>query len=76
MTALTLPDKLWPRHLASDLSGDMPSLHMNRHLVCEVASSQALEGLHLSGRKSCLFVNDASRGKVQEDRRLPYISRI
>ncbi|NNM63484.1 MAG: 3-isopropylmalate dehydratase large subunit [Burkholderiales bacterium] len=55
MTAQTLFDKLWQRHrvpLAADADPDAPSLlYVDRHLVYEVTSPQAFEGLRLSGRK-------------------------
>lgn len=51
MTALTLLDKLWQRHLVSDLPGDMSLLYIDRHLVYQVTSPQAFEGLRRSARK-------------------------
>lgn len=55
MTALTLLDKLWQRHLVCDLPGDMSLLYIDRHLVYEVTSPQAFEGLRRSARKHCLL---------------------
>ena len=52
MQALTLLDKLWQRHLVCDLPGGMSLLYVDRHLVYEVTSPQAFEGLRLSGRKA------------------------
>ena len=47
----TLFDKLWQRHLV-DLSEDGEALiYVDRHLVYEVTSPQAFEGLRLAGRK-------------------------
>ena len=55
MTAQTLFDKLWQRHLVplgADADPDAPSLlYVDRHLVYEVTSPQAFEGLRLGGRK-------------------------
>ncbi len=47
----TLFDKLWTRHLV-DVSADGEALlYVDRHLVYEVTSPQAFEGLRLSGRR-------------------------
>ena len=51
MRALTLVEKLWQRHVVH-ASDDGPSLlYVDRHLVYEVTSPQAFEGLRLAGRK-------------------------
>nr|ABD64508.1 unknown [Pseudomonas alcaligenes] len=48
---LTLFDKLWQRHLV-DVNEDGESLlYIDRHLVYEVTSPQAFEGLRLSSRR-------------------------
>ena len=50
MTAKTLYDKLWDLHEVRD-NGDGTSLiYIDRHLVHEVTSPQAFEGLRLAGR--------------------------
>ena len=46
----TLYDKIWDEHLISDESGTS-LIYIDRHLVHEVTSPQAFEGLKLSGRK-------------------------
>jgi 3-isopropylmalate/(R)-2-methylmalate dehydratase large subunit len=47
----TLYDKIWDDHLVAD-NGDGTSLiYIDRHLVHEVTSPQAFEGLRLNGRK-------------------------
>ena len=51
MKPQTLLDKLWRRHVVSETSGGMTLLYIDRHLVYEVTSPQAFEGLRLSGRK-------------------------
>ena len=51
MTALTLFDKLWQRHLVLDLPENMSLLYIDRQLVYEVTSPQAFEGLRQSARK-------------------------
>ncbi|VAW21678.1 3-isopropylmalate dehydratase large subunit, partial [hydrothermal vent metagenome] len=51
MSAKTLYDKIWNDHLVAD-NGDGTSLiYIDRHLVHEVTSPQAFEGLALAGRK-------------------------
>ncbi len=51
MTALTLFEKLWQRHLVDEGDDGEVLLYVDRHLVYEVTSPQAFEGLRLSGRK-------------------------
>lgn len=51
MTAQTLYDKLWTSHLVSQRDDGTALLYIDRHLVHEVTSPQAFEGLRLAGRK-------------------------
>jgi len=51
MTALTLYDKLWDSHVVRTESDGTTLLYVDRHLVHEVTSPQAFEGLKLAGRK-------------------------
>ena len=51
MTATTLYDKIWDAHLVHDEPGEAAVLYIDRHLVHEVTSPQAFEGLRLAGRK-------------------------
>ena len=44
----TLYDKIWDEHLISDETGTS-LIYIDRHLVHEVTSPQAFEGLKLSG---------------------------
>ena len=46
----TLYDKIWDEHLISNENGTS-LIYIDRHLVHEVTSPQAFEGLKLSGRK-------------------------
>ncbi|MFT7489007.1 MAG: 3-isopropylmalate/(R)-2-methylmalate dehydratase large subunit [Candidatus Promineifilaceae bacterium] len=48
--AKTLFEKVWERHVAADLGEDMTLLYIDRHLIHEVTSPQAFEGLRLTGR--------------------------
>ena len=47
----TLYDKLWDSHLVREEAGGMALMYVDRHLVHEVTSPQAYEGLRLAGRK-------------------------
>src|ERR1051325_827178 len=47
----TLYDKIWESHLVEDTPGEAAILYIDRHLVHEVTSPQAFEGLRLAGRK-------------------------
>jgi 3-isopropylmalate/(R)-2-methylmalate dehydratase large subunit len=51
MTARTLYDKLWDDHVVHTESDGTSVLYIDRHLVHEVTSPQAFEGLRLAGRK-------------------------
>ncbi len=51
MSGKTLYDKLWDQHLVHDDPNGTSLIYIDRHLVHEVTSPQAFEGLHLSGRK-------------------------
>ncbi|MBL0140589.1 MAG: 3-isopropylmalate dehydratase large subunit [Betaproteobacteria bacterium] len=51
MNALTLYDKLWNAHLVHEGPDGTALIYIDRHLVHEVTSPQAFEGLGLAGRK-------------------------
>ncbi|POZ61795.1 3-isopropylmalate dehydratase large subunit [Chromobacterium alticapitis] len=51
MTAKTLYDKLWSSHVVRQEADGTALLYIDRHLVHEVTSPQAFEGLKLAGRK-------------------------
>jgi 3-isopropylmalate/(R)-2-methylmalate dehydratase large subunit len=51
MSARTLYDKLWESHLVREDDDGNALLYIDRHLVHEVTSAQAYEGLKLAGRK-------------------------
>ncbi|MEX0583476.1 MAG: 3-isopropylmalate dehydratase large subunit [Sneathiella sp.] len=50
-TPRTLYDKIWDSHVVDQLDGDSYILYIDRHLVHEVTSPQAFEGLRVAGRK-------------------------
>ncbi|MCX2861644.1 3-isopropylmalate dehydratase large subunit [Paucibacter sp. PLA-PC-4] len=49
--ARTLYDKLWDEHVVHTEEDGTATLYIDRHLVHEVTSPQAFEGLDLAGRK-------------------------
>ena len=50
MTAKTLYDKLWEAHVVRVEDDGSTLLYIDRHLVHEVTSPQAFEGLRMAGR--------------------------
>jgi 3-isopropylmalate/(R)-2-methylmalate dehydratase large subunit len=50
--ARTLYDKLWDSHVVREEADGTALLYIDRHLVHEVTSPQAYEGLNLAGRKT------------------------
>ncbi len=48
----TLYDKIWDAHLVHEAAGESSVLYIDRHLVHEVTSPQAFEGLRNTGRKA------------------------
>ena len=51
MAAQTLYDKLWNLHLVEEREDGSALIYIDRHLIHEVTSPQAFEGLRLAGRK-------------------------
>ncbi|MDH5778223.1 MAG: 3-isopropylmalate dehydratase large subunit [Gammaproteobacteria bacterium] len=51
MAGKTLYDKLWDAHVVRDNGDGTALLYIDRHLVHEVTSPQAFEGLRMAGRK-------------------------
>ena len=51
MTARTLYDKIWDDHVVDTQPDGTCLLYIDRHLVHEVTSPQAFEGLRMAGRK-------------------------
>ena len=51
MSGRTLYDKLWDAHLVRQDQDGMALIYIDRHLVHEVTSPQAFEGLRLAGRQ-------------------------
>jgi 3-isopropylmalate/(R)-2-methylmalate dehydratase large subunit len=51
MSSRTLLEKLWERHVISEDSDAVALLYIDRHLIHEVLSPQAFEGLRLAQRR-------------------------
>jgi 3-isopropylmalate/(R)-2-methylmalate dehydratase large subunit len=51
MTAATLFDRIWESHVVVEPPGEPALLYVDLHLVHEVTSPQAFEGLRLEGRR-------------------------
>lgn len=49
--AKTLYEKLFDAHVVREVAGETPILYINRHLMHEVTSPQAFDGLRVAGRK-------------------------
>lgn len=47
----TMFQKIWDRHVVAPANGDNVLLYIDRHLVNEVTSPQAFEGLRVAGRR-------------------------
>ncbi len=72
MTAQTLYDKLWQQHVVREEEDGTALLYIDRHLVHEVTSPQAFEGLRLAQRTpwrvgSVLAVADHNVPTVDRD---------
>ncbi len=52
MAGKTLYDKLWESHVVREESDGTCLLYIDRHLIHEVTSAQAFEGMRLAGRKA------------------------
>ncbi|MCK9388521.1 MAG: 3-isopropylmalate dehydratase large subunit [Sulfuritalea sp.] len=52
MAGKTLYDKLWESHVVREESDGTCLLYIDRHLMHEVTSAQAFEGMRLAGRKA------------------------
>ncbi len=63
----TLFEKIWDAHLVAQPAGRAPILYIDLHLVHEVTSPQAFDGLRASGRK----VRQPSRTVATVDHNVP-----
>ena len=73
--AQTLYDKLWESHLVKSRDDGSSLIYIDRHIVHEVTSPQAFEGLRLAGRKpwrvdSVIATPDHNVPTTSDERRL------
>ena len=71
MKPRTLFDKIWDYHLVSTQEDGASLIYIDRHLVHEVTSPQAFEGLRISGRD----VNSPNRTLAVADHNVPTTDR-
>ena len=71
MKPKTLFDKIWGYHLISTQEDGASLIYIDRHLVHEVTSPQAFEGLRMSGR----VVNSPNRTLAVADHNVPTTDR-
>ena len=67
----TIYDKIWQSHLINEQDDGTSLIYIDRHLVHEVTSPQAFEGLRLSNRK----VNSPKRTLAVADHNVPTLDR-
>src|SRR5690554_1555278 len=73
MQPKTLYDKLWDSHVVQERDDGSALIYIDRHIIHEVTSPQAFEGLRLAGRKpwrvdSILATPDHNVPTTQEER--------
>ena len=66
-TKKTLFEKIWDAHLVAEPAGRSPILYIDLHLVHEVTSPQAFDGLRAAGRK----LRQAARTVATVDHNIP-----
>jgi 3-isopropylmalate/(R)-2-methylmalate dehydratase large subunit len=79
MAPRTLFDKVWDAHVVSRMPGGPDLLYVDLHLVHEVTSPQAFEGLRLAGRRvrrPDLTVGTIDHNVSTGDRSLPIADQI
>ncbi len=75
----TLYDKIWDNHIVSQEAGKPALLYIDLHLIHEVTTPQAFEGLRLAGRKvrrPDLTVGTVDHGIPTKDLHLPFRDKV
>ena len=70
MKPRTLYDKIWDDHLVDEQPDGTCLLYIDRHLVHEVTSPQAFEGLRMAKRRAFRCGREARRRETAADREL------
>ena len=65
--AKTLFDKIWEKHIVTELDDGNTLLYIDRHLVHEVTSPQAFEGLRMAGQDSSAGIDLLDDGSQRGD---------
>ncbi len=68
----TMFEKIWEQHLVDERPGLQPLLYIDLHLIHEVTSPQAFEGLRLAGRR----LRRPERTVATQDHNVPTTSRL
>ncbi len=79
MTARTLLDKIWDTHVVHAEPGEPDLLYVDLHLLHEVTSPQAFEGLRLAGRgvrRPDLCIATVDHNVPTTDRSLPVLDPV
>ncbi len=79
MPPKTMFEKIWESHVVREVPGEPALLYVDLHLVHEVTSAQAFEGLRLSGRgvrRPDLTVATVDHNIPTTDRRLPILDPV
>ena len=74
-----MADKIWDAHVVHEEKGKPPILYVDLHLLHEVTSPQAFDGLRMAGRKvrrTNLTIATADHNTPTTDRSLPIIDPI
>ena len=61
MAPRTLSQKLWDAHVVHRSDGEPDVLYIDLHLVHEVTSPQAFDGLRINGRSCLLYTSPSPR---------------
>jgi 3-isopropylmalate/(R)-2-methylmalate dehydratase large subunit len=75
----TLPEKIWDQHVVHSAPGEPDLLYIDLHLVHEVTSPQAFEGLRIGGRtvrRPDLTVATEDHNVPTEDIHLPIADKV
>jgi len=60
----TLAEKIWADHVVRSAEGEPDLVYIDLHLIHEVTSAQAFDGLRLAGRKLCAARTSRSQQRI------------
>ncbi|TLY05970.1 MAG: 3-isopropylmalate dehydratase large subunit, partial [Thaumarchaeota archaeon] len=79
MQSKTIFEKIWDSHVVYEKEGGPSLLYIDRHLVHEVTSPQAFDGLRINGRRvrrTDLTFATMDHNVPTSDRSLPIVDQI